>query len=104
MLALTENKTETRSSSLKAVMTESPFVLSPDMHIHLVGIGGAGISAIARVLLGRGFTVSGSDRQHNAYTEALAASGAKIYKRHLSRNGAKADVVVISSAIPDTNP
>ena len=40
--------------------------LKPGMSIHIVGIGGAGMSAIARVLLGRGFRVSGSDMQANA--------------------------------------
>jgi UDP-N-acetylmuramate-alanine ligase len=42
--------------------------LKPGMRIHIVGIGGAGMSAIARVLLGRGFRVSGSDMQANAQT------------------------------------
>ena len=74
------------------------------MHIHLIGIGGSGISAIARVLLGRGFTVSGSDQQANEITAALQSAGATIYKGHQAANIAGADLVVISSAIPEENP
>lgn len=85
-------------------MTDSPFVLRSDMRIHLIGIGGAGISAIARVLLGRGFTVSGSDRQENALTDALKAEGATIFVGHDAAHVANADAVVMSSAIPQGNP
>ncbi len=51
-------------------------LLTPGQHIHLVGIGGAGLSAIARILLGQGYTVSGSDRTPNALMDALARDGA----------------------------
>lgn len=78
--------------------------LRPGMHIHLVGIGGAGMSAIARVLLGRGYRVSGSDVQANAQTESLAASDATIYLGHDASHIAGAELVVISSALPKTNP
>ena len=47
--------------------------ITPGQHIHLVGIGGAGLSAIARILLGQGYVVSGSDRTLNALTDALSA-------------------------------
>lgn len=73
-------------------------------HVHLVGIGGAGMSAIAWVLLGRDYTVSGSDLQANALTDDLAAAGATIYVGHAAANIAGADTVVISSAVPATNP
>ena len=74
------------------------------MHIHLVGIGGSGISAIARVLLGRGFTVSGSDQQENELTAVLRRLGATIYIGHHADQIAGADVCVISSAVPIDNP
>ena len=84
---------------------EAPtFVLRPGMHLHLVGIGGAGISAIARVLLGRGFVVSGSDMQVNALTAALQAEGAMIFEGHAAENIAGAEALVISSAVPESNP
>ena len=85
-------------------ITHIEFELKPAMHVHLVGIGGSGISAIARVLLGRGFTVSGSDQQGNALTEALKDAGATIYIGHKAEQIAGANALVISSAIPVDNP
>ncbi|WP_374687813.1 UDP-N-acetylmuramate--L-alanine ligase [Promineifilum sp.] len=78
--------------------------LQPGMHIHLVGVGGAGISAIARVLLGRGYRVSGSDMQTNEQTAALADAGVTIYTGHDPAHIAGADLLVVSSAVPPTNP
>ena len=76
--------------------------LTPGQHIHLVGIGGAGLSAIARILLGQGYRVSGSDRTPNPLTAALAHDGATIYAGHDTANVAGADAVIISSAVkPD---
>lgn len=74
------------------------------MHLHLIGIGGAGISAIARVLLGRGFVVSGSDMQMNELTAVLATEGATIYEGHRAENIAGAEALIISSAVPADNP
>ncbi len=74
--------------------------ITPGQHIHLVGIGGAGMSAIARVLLGQGYVVSGSDRSLNPLTDALAHDGATIYAGHSAANIAHADALIVSSAIP----
>jgi UDP-N-acetylmuramate--alanine ligase len=79
-------------------------LLRPDMHVHLVGIGGIGLSAIARVLHGWGYRVSGSDRQPTALTGALAAEGIVFYAGHQAGNVTGADLVVVSSAVPDDNP
>ncbi len=79
-------------------------MLSPGQHIHFVGIGGVGISAIARVMLQKGFRVSGSDRQLNALTRALEAEGAIIYEGHRASNVDAADALVISSAVLADNP
>jgi UDP-N-acetylmuramate--alanine ligase len=73
-------------------------------HIHLVGIGGSGLSAIAELLLQMGFTVSGSDQRPNDATEALAQHGATIYRGHHPEHIAGADLVLISSAVPADNP
>ena len=73
------------------------------MHIHLVGIGGTGLSAIARVLLESGYTVSGSDMQDSALAQALQKAGARVFIGHAAENIAGADQVVRSSAIPDDN-
>lgn len=77
----------------------------PGSHIHLVGIGGVGLSAIARVLLQKGYRVSGSDRALNALAESLAQEGATIYAGHDAANLAD-DVaaVLITSAVKDENP
>jgi len=85
-------------------MDDKTFTLQPNMHIHLIGIGGSGISAIARVLLGRGCVVSGSDEQSNEITAALQADGATIYQGHNASNISGAQLVIISSAIPEENP
>lgn len=74
------------------------------MRIHLVGIGGAGLSAIAWVLLGKGFAVSGSDQQSNELTAELAAAGATIFQGHRPEHVAGADALLISSAVPADNP
>ena len=73
-------------------------------HIHLIGIGGSGLSAIARLLMERGYTVSGSDKQLSPLTRELAELGAHIYAGHAAENIQGADVVVRSSAVPDDNP
>ncbi len=73
--------------------------LIPGQHIHLVGIGGFGLSAIARVLLQQGYTISGSDRVKNNLTEALAKEGAIIYQGHAASNITGAEMVIISSAV-----
>ncbi len=72
--------------------------------IHLIGIGGAGLSAIARVLLQRGMRVSGSDRQASAATAELAELGALIFIGHDAVHVRGANLVLISSAVPATNP
>ncbi|MCX7670760.1 MAG: UDP-N-acetylmuramate--L-alanine ligase [Anaerolineae bacterium] len=74
------------------------------VHIHLVGIGGAGLSAIAGLLLERGYRVSGSDRRPNEATDELADRGATIFRGHQPENIAGADLVLISSAVPEDNP
>jgi len=72
--------------------------------IHLIGIGGTGLSAIARVLLEMGHTVSGSDRAESQFTRDLRLAGATINIGHDTRNVTGADLVVRSSAIADDNP
>lgn len=73
-------------------------------HFHLLGIGGIGVSAVARVLLERGHTVSGSDIRESQLTEGLRRDGARITIGHRADNIEGADVVVISTAIPPDNP
>jgi len=73
-------------------------------HIHFVGIGGIGMSGIAELLLNLGYRVSGSDLKESDLTKRLAKRGATIYIGHRAEQIEGADVVVVSSAIPSTNP
>ncbi len=73
-------------------------------HIHFIGIGGTGLSAIARVLLENGHTVSGSDRVLSPFAEQLRADGVTVYVGHDAGHVKGADWVVRSSAVPDDNP
>ena len=72
-------------------------------HFHLVGIGGAGLSAIARVLLESGQLVSGSDEQETEFTARLRASGVRIFIGHAAQNIAGAEMVLVSSAVASAN-
>jgi UDP-N-acetylmuramate--alanine ligase len=72
--------------------------------IHLVGIGGIGMSGIAEVLLTLGYSVSGSDTKPSTITERLQNLGATIYEGHKAANVEGAHVVVTSSAIKTDNP
>ncbi len=73
-------------------------------HVHFIGIGGTGLSAIARLLLEMGYTVSGSDRALSPFAEALQRDGATVYVGHNAANVMSADWVVRSSAVSDDNP
>jgi UDP-N-acetylmuramate--alanine ligase len=73
-------------------------------NIHLIGIGGSGMSGIAEVLLNQGYTVSGSDLSANDATRRLQNLGANIFFNHKASYVKKTDVVVISSAIQKNNP
>ncbi len=74
------------------------------IHIHLVGIGGSGMSGLASILLDSGYEVSGSDIASSKITNRLANKGAIIFKGHNENNVENTDLVVISSAIPESNP
>src|SRR6202167_3236337 len=72
--------------------------------VHFVGIGGAGMSGIARIMLARGVWVSGSDRSPSAQLDELAGLGATVYVGHAAEHVAGADTVVTTpSAIGDRN-
>ena len=72
--------------------------------VHFVGIGGAGMSGIAEVMLTQGFQVSGSDLGSNAATRRLESLGARVVQGHASENTKDADVVVVSTAVKADNP
>lgn len=72
--------------------------------IHFVGIGGAGMSAIAKVLLQMGYTITGSDLNQSETINKLVKDGAKIFTGHSSENLHDAEAVVVSTAISTNNP
>lgn len=72
-------------------------------HVHFVGIGGYGMSAIARVMLDMGYTVSGSDVAQKELTDKLGECGATIYIGHQATNIEGANAVVYSTSVPDDN-
>ena len=78
--------------------------LTQHRNIHCIGIGGIGLSAIAEILISRGYHVSGSDMKQSDITDHLARLGAKISFGHRAENVDQADLVVYSAAIADTNP
>lgn len=72
--------------------------------VHFIGIGGAGMSGIARIALSRGLTVSGSDAKDSRGLSALRALGATVRVGHSPEAVADVDTVVVSTAVRDTNP
>lgn len=78
--------------------------LSIYKHVHCIGIGGIGLSAIAEIFLSRGYWVSGSDMKESEITEKLKQAGAMVFIGHDSENIAGADLVIYSSAVSQDNP
>ena len=72
--------------------------------VHFIGIGGTGLSAIARILVEKGYTVSGSDRTLSSLALELAELGVTIFEGHAADHISGAELVIRSSAIPDDNP
>ncbi|KQY59030.1 UDP-N-acetylmuramate--alanine ligase [Aeromicrobium sp. Root495] len=79
---------------------------TPDLigRVHLVGIGGAGLSAIARLLAQQGVVVSGSDAQASPLLESLRAEGITCFVGHAAAQVADADTVIVSTAVREDNP
>ena len=73
------------------------------LKIHFIGVGGAGMSGIARIMLAKGFSISGSDKSESAMLTSLKALGAEIFVGHAPQNLGDAQMVIISSAINESN-
>lgn len=72
--------------------------------VHFVGVGGVGMNGIAEVLVNQGFNVSGSDLRESRATRRLRKLGAKIFIGHEAGQVAGVDVLVVSTAVPESNP
>ncbi len=79
-------------------------ILDKVKKVHFIGIGGAGMSGLAGILLEAGFRVSGSDIRESRITGRLREGGAVVWLGHKEENAGDADLVVFSSAIPSSNP
>jgi UDP-N-acetylmuramate--L-alanine ligase len=86
------------------VTPTEPVPLGELGRVHFVGIGGAGMSGIARIMLARGTAVSGSDSAASPALAELAALGARVHAGHAAGQLGDADTVVVSSAIREDNP
>ena len=73
-------------------------------HVHFVGIGGAGLSGIARIMRARGITVTGSDAADSPTLGALRDLGAEVAVGHRAEHVHGADTVVVSTAVREDNP
>ena len=92
----------------KAAINIKDFYEVPEMRrirrIHFIGIGGAGMSGIAEVLINQGYEISGSDIKASSVTDRLVNKGAEVFIGHKAENVKGADVIVNSSAVNNSNP
>ena len=72
--------------------------------VHFIGIGGAGLSGIARIMLARGIAVSGSDAKESRTLDALRVLGARVDVGHAAEQVHDVDTVVVSTAVREDNP
>ncbi len=79
-------------------------MLNKSSKIHFIGIGGIGMSALAQVLLSKGYIITGSDIKHNLFTRAIELKGGRVFMGHDAENITGSQLVVYSSAISDDNP
>jgi UDP-N-acetylmuramate--alanine ligase len=89
-------------------MTPRSDAVTPDLgawrSVHLIGIGGAGMSGIARLLLAKGIAVTGSDLKHSRGLDQLREAGAQVFVGHRADHVENPDATIVSSAIPQDNP
>lgn len=78
--------------------------LTPDSHIHFIGIGGISMSGLAQITLKNGLKVTGSDRSKSPITDKLEKLGATVFEGHNASNIKGADLIVHTAAVHDDNP
>ena len=83
---------------------ESTIIKKEETLLHFVGIGGIGMSGIAQVFLNQGYRITGSDMVESDSTRKLSEMGAQIFIGHRSDNVSEARVVIVSSAVRQSNP
>ena len=93
-----------KQSEQKTNAVNMPILLDKKQPIHFIGIGGVGMSALAKVLLKQGFSVSGSDQAENNYFKACQSLGATVFIGHHAENLPDNALVIYSTAIDEQNP
>ncbi len=78
--------------------------LSPDSHIHFIGIGGISMSGLAMIMINNGFHVTGSDRSKSHITDKLESIGAVVFEGHKAENIKGANLIVHTAAVHEDNP
>ncbi|MBI4320461.1 MAG: UDP-N-acetylmuramate--L-alanine ligase [Chloroflexi bacterium] len=91
-------------AKMNAVKKLDKGALHDKHHLHMVGIGGSGMSALAKILVEAGYEVSGSDLSASIATQKLAELGVRVHRGHEAEHVHGADLLIISSAIPPDNP
>jgi UDP-N-acetylmuramate--alanine ligase len=94
----------TREKNLLNRPNPQPLVLEKTRPVHFIGVGGVGMSALAKILLEQGYPVSGSDAKESAYLTMLRDRGGKVYAQHEASQVPQGAIVVTSSAIDTENP
>lgn len=102
-MSLTEEKAK-QKARLDTIKINNELSMGRIKHIYFIGIGGAGMSGIAEVMLNMGYQVSGSDLQSSKVTERLSDAGATIFQGHNAQQIEDAHVVVTSTAVSLENP
>jgi UDP-N-acetylmuramate--alanine ligase len=95
---------DSNDDSLRRPVRRVDSQLARPRRIHIVGVGGAGMSAIASILAAMGHDVSGSDLKASRATERLSAAGVRVQIGHEAAQVDDADIVAVSTAIPEDNP
>jgi UDP-N-acetylmuramate--alanine ligase len=83
---------------------QQPLTLDPSQPLHFVGIGGVGMSGLAKILLEAGYTISGSDVTENAYTQQVVELGCALHIGHAADNVPENAALIVSSSINRQNP
>ncbi len=90
--------------TISAETINKPLTLDKSIPLHFVGVGGVGMSGLAKILAESGFKVSGSDLSESAYTKAVQEAGGKIAIGHATENVPDDAILIVSSSIDPTNP
>ncbi len=99
-----QTQSTTSETKLGYQPNPTPLVLDKNKPIHFIGVGGVGMSALAKILLRHGFQVSGSDAKESSYLQMLRDLGGTVYATHDASHVPQNAIIITSTAIPKINP